>query len=98
MFATVWYSPAKAQGFSVQVIVKCNTTEMILDLLKDKYREVVTGGGISGGEQIRLFESHDAGDKQTWTLVISNPNGLSCIMKGGEDWIVKPLIPKGDPT
>ena len=98
MFIVVWHSPAKAQtGFIIQVRLHCNATEVILGMLKDKYREVATGGGMSSSEQIRLFESHDAGDKQTWTLVLSNPNGQSCIMKGGEDWISDDKIIKGDP-
>lgn len=66
-------------------------------MLKEKYRELPTGGGMSKGEQVRLFESHAAGEKQTWTLVLTNPNGLSCIMKGGDDWLNDPAIIKGDP-
>ncbi len=98
MFVVVWRSPARSQpGFHVVVRLSCNTTDFVIDMLKKNHREAVTGGGLSGNEQVRLFESHDAGNKQTWTLVISNPNGTSCLIKGGEDWMTNPEIPKGDP-
>lgn len=85
-------------GFSIQVKLQCNTTKHIVDMLAKKYREVPTGSGTSMGEQIRLFESHDAGNKQTWTIVVTNPNGFSCLIRGGDDWVTNPIIPKGDPT
>lgn len=98
MFLVVYNSVAQAQGFTLPIILQCNTTDAVLKMLKEKFREVTTGGGASGREHVRLFESHDVGEKQTWTLVISNPNGLSCIIKGGQDWITDPAITKGDPT
>lgn len=90
--------PAHAKEFKIPIFLTCDDTKVILNMLHNKYREEATGGGMSMKEQVRLFESHDAGNKQTWTLIISNPNGLSCVIKGGQDWITNPKIPKGDPT
>lgn len=98
MFLVVWNSPAKSQGFSIPVFLKCNTTKFISDMLKYEYQEESIGLGSSAGEKVQLYTSHGIGNNETWTLVISNPNGYSCIIKGGSNWIVAPLIPKGKPT
>lgn len=98
MFLVIWCGTAHSQGFELPIILKCNNTSVILKMLKKDFREASTGGGATGNEQVRLFESHDAGNKQTWTLVLSNPNGLSCIMKGGQDWIQDQKMTRGDPT
>jgi hypothetical protein len=98
MIVAIWNSPAQSRGFTVPIMLKCNDTRTVLGMLHEGYKELPIGGGMSSDEQVRLFTSHHAGDKQTWTLIISNPNGLSCILKGGDDWIVAPLITKGDPT
>lgn len=91
-------SSAKAQGFVIHVPLQCDTTEALINLLKDRWKEVPIGGGLSRDEHVRLFTSHNAGDKQTWTLIVSNVNGFSCLIRGGEDWIVEPPVKKGDPS
>jgi hypothetical protein len=101
MFLAVRF-PAHAQGPSFLVTkIPCNKTEEIMKMLDKRFSEVSIGEGISMSDNsyVKLFVSHNAGDKQTWTIVITYANGLSCMLGGGQDWFVEPeIIVKGDPS
>ena len=43
---------------------------------------VTTGGGI-----IEIFAS----DEGSWTMVITQPNGVSCLIAVGQDWEILPM-------
>lgn len=71
-----------AQGFYNQRI--CTSREAILDGLKGEYRETPSSIALtSEGEVIEVFTSMRG---ETWTIVITNPNGMSCIMAKGAAW------------
>lgn len=93
--ALMWFaSPSHAQSMSMTTFSVCNYTPIVLKLLTDKYHEVVIGGGINKrGEQARLFVSPD-----TWTILITRPDGISCLAQVGDGWIVAPPTIQGDPT
>lgn len=89
---------AKAQGSYLIARLPCNTTELVLKMLEGEYKELPIGSGQSRGSKISLYTSHGADEsKQTWTIIITQGD-MSCVMKGGEDWIVNPKIIKGDPS
>ena len=51
--------------------------------LKQKYaEEPVSMGLASNGTVIEVFAS-EAG---TWTILMTHPNGLSCLLTAGENW------------
>ena len=63
--------------------------------LEKQFDEKVVGRGLanSGKAMFELFVS----DKGTWTVMVSEPNGRSCVLASGESWQHLPLL-SGDPT
>lgn len=81
--------PAGAQEVSILWAERA----LVVEELEKKYTEIPRALGVtSDGSIIELFSAPD-GD--TWTLVITLPNGLSRVMASGESWITRPLPPKG---
>lgn len=70
-------SPAWAQ-------VPCDKRSNVLAHLKSKYQENPIAIGLSntGG----VVELITADDGKTWTLIISTPNGMACLIAAGESW------------
>jgi hypothetical protein len=61
----------------------CGDRNDLLTQLKDKYKESPTGIGMTGqGSVVELMTSENG----SWTLVLSFPNGRSCLMATGEGW------------
>jgi hypothetical protein len=57
--------------------------------LQGKYGEDPVAFGVhANGSLMQVFAS-DAGD--TWTVVMTSPKGISCIVADGNDWHVLPL-------
>lgn len=62
----------------------CAPRDATLSQLKEKFEEKVSGRGlaVNGTRMIELFVS----EKGSWTLLVSDPNGHSCIMASGQHW------------
>lgn len=61
----------------------CGDRNDLLAQLKDKYKETPTGFGMTGqGSVVELITSENG----SWTLVLSFPNGRSCLMATGDGW------------
>ena len=57
--------------------------------LQGNYSENPVAFGVhADGRLMQVFAS-DAGD--TWTVVMTSPQGISCIVADGNDWYVLPL-------
>ena len=88
LMASVVATPAFAQ-------MVCGNHADIEKRLQTGYQEVRTGVGLAGnGGLIELYTS----EKGTFTIVLTRPNGMSCLMAVGENWeIVKDPTPvKGE--
>ena len=74
----------------------CGNHADIEKRLQTGYQEVRTGVGLAGnGGLIELYTS----EKGTFTIVLTRPNGMSCLMAVGENWeAVKDPIPVGNPA
>ena len=70
-------SPAAGQGTA------CADRDKIVELLARKYQESPVARGVvtNGGHLMELFTSDE-----TWTLIVSQPNGMSCAIASGEGW------------
>ncbi len=66
----------------------CNQRDNVLGHLAQKYREVPVAIGVTnrGG----LVEVLSTGDGKTWTIIISTPDGQSCLVAAGEGWRAVP--------
>lgn len=70
-------TPASAQT------VSCGERQAILDTLKDRYHEGRTAYGVTAdGRLLEVF----AGPSGSWTLLMTQPGGKSCLMSSGEGW------------
>lgn len=66
---------------------------VVVQELEKTYTEIPRALGVtSDGSILELFSGPDG---QTWTLVVTLPNGMSRVIASGESWITRPLPPKG---
>jgi len=66
----------------------CAAREGLLTQLEQKYGEVPVAIGVTGE---RLVELLTAKDGMTWTIILTSPKGVSCLIASGEGW--RPLVP-----
>ena len=72
----------------------CPPHDQAVAQLNERHNEWRIGSGISRwGNIVELFIS-EAG---TWTILVTRPEGSSCVVASGGDWESEPLIP-GEPT
>jgi len=71
-------APSFAQGAS------CASRTMIVDRLSKKYGETRQSAGLNQNNgMVEVFASDDTG---TWTILVTMPNGTSCLMAAGKAW------------
>jgi len=62
----------------------CGKRDDVLAQLSEKFREAPVGVGLaSNGGLIELLTA-DTGT--TWTLIVTMPNGPTCLLAAGQDW------------
>ncbi len=74
----------------------CSRTTDIMQTLDKKYRETRRGVGIdknthSGGPIVELFYNET---KPSWTILLTFPNGTSCLLRSGTEWLVQQHVHK----
>ncbi|NKB50455.1 MAG: hypothetical protein GKS02_13945 [Alphaproteobacteria bacterium] len=71
-------TPAAAQN-------SCGPRDTVVKLLGSEYDESTVAVGLahSGG----VIEVLTAGDGTTWTIMMTMPDGTSCVVASGEAWI-----------
>ena len=72
----------------------CGSHQSISDSLKKSYTEAPVPMGLTAsGGIIEVFASQEG----TWTIVITQPNGTSCLIAVGLDWenLPKPKVLTG---
>ena len=71
-------APAAAAGQPT-----CDTRDKILRHLGQKYSESPVAMGVANtGGVVELLSSRDG---QTWTLLVTMPNGRTCLLAAGEE-------------
>lgn len=63
----------------------------LVDLLSGRYSEQRIAMGLESNG--RLFEIFAKDDGATWTMVVTTPNGASCVVAAGVDWQVDDSAP-----
>ncbi len=76
--------PASAQGAPAI----CRARDGLLTQLEQKYGEVPVAIGVAEGALIELLTAKDG---LTWTIILTSPQGRSCLIASGEGW--QPLVP-----
>lgn len=62
----------------------CALRAEVLSHLENKYQEAPIAIGLTNGGGIVELLSADGG--KTWTLIVTNPNGMTCLIAAGESW------------
>lgn len=74
----------------------CAERAALLASLQREYSEAPKGAGLaSNGSVIELLTSSDG---KTWTLLVTQPDGTSCVMAAGEAWDLLPQVAEGRPS
>ncbi len=71
--------PAAAQSQ-----MACADRAVVTERLTKNYGETFSGGGLRNSESI--FEVWASDESGTWTIIMTMPNGQSCVMAAGTDW------------
>ena len=71
--------PAHAQSG-----LACNTRDNLVKTLEDRYHETLDSVGLQGPEL--LIEVWSARDTGSFTVIITKPNGISCVVASGSNW------------
>lgn len=70
----------------------CGAHRTVVENLKKGYSETPVSMGVtSGGAILEVYASPEG----TWTLVITQPSGLSCLLAAGQDWENLPKLASG---
>lgn len=73
----LWPTPAQAQ-------VGCAPRDKVLSHLAKKYGEAPVAVGVTN--QGGLVEVLTTADGDTWTIIVTLPDGMSCMVAAGEGW------------
>lgn len=75
-------TPAHAQS-------NCADSEAVYQWLEDDYQEERTTSGLSAGGHVVEFWGNEL--TGTWTVIMTQPSGFSCIMDSGEGFHIHDL-------
>ena len=68
----------------------CASRSRVLDLLSSKYAEAPVALGRT--EDGRVLEVLSSLDGKTWTIIVTMPDGTSCMVAAGKGWERLPRI------
>ena len=76
--------PVQAQGMP-----PCFSRDSLVENLADSYDESLTGAGLRSPQQLlELWTSPETG---TFTIFITRPDGVSCLLASGQNWHLTPM-------
>lgn len=78
-------APALAQAPAPATITPaCHSHSALAEMLNQKYAEQPSAIGLqANGHLVEVFVSND---RTSWTIVVTRPDGWSCIVAVGEHW------------
>ena len=66
---------------------QCNNRDAVLKLLSSKYKEAPVAFGVTNnGGLVEVLKSTPSAKEDTWTIIITTPQGVSCLVAAGEGW------------
>ena len=82
--------------------IPCGNRSSIVDQLERIYRETQRSVGVAGNNVVEVWASDScvmvSGRNfcYSWTILLSNPNGVTCVLESGDAYQTKnhgPLVP-----
>ncbi|MEO0680808.1 MAG: hypothetical protein AAF192_10365 [Pseudomonadota bacterium] len=84
--ATLSFSPAAAESGPRASI--CGERNAVVKRLEAEFGETRRGYGLQrGASVVEVFASEDSG---SWTIIVTNPAGVSCLVAAGQNWAPTP--------
>ncbi|MBF9043414.1 hypothetical protein HKCCE4037_08755 [Rhodobacterales bacterium HKCCE4037] len=86
--ATFVALPAEAQN------MLCGQRDVVVNELQGRYGEQVLGMGLAHQNRIvEVFVSEETG---TWTITVTSPNGMTCLMAAGQHFATMGPVAAGE--
>jgi hypothetical protein len=82
--ALVFGVVALAPPAHAQSALTCQQREQLVRTLENRYNESLDSMGLQGPEL--LLEIWSAKDTGSFTVLLTRPNGISCIVASGNNW------------
>lgn len=73
----------------------CGERHVVVRMLYEEYGETVQSVGLAGNRILETYASEDTG---TWTILMTMPDGVSCLMASGSHYERVTEGQRGDPT
>ncbi len=68
--------------------VPCGQRDNVIKWLAANYKEAPIATGVSSkGSLIEVLSTQDG---ETWTVIVTSPDGNSCLIASGQGWRAKP--------
>ncbi len=94
----MWKSLALGVGFALVTSTamaqpQCNERDNVLELLAKKYQETPIAAGVTNtGGLVEVLTDMKSG---TWTIIVTTPQGVSCVVAAGDGWRSRTRTPEG---
>lgn len=75
-----------SKAMAAEEIFCKDRTSIVADLKKHYNEHKVSGGLSKTGVLVEVFVS----EKRTWTILLSRPDGVSCLASSGQGWQREP--------
>ena len=77
----------------VEAQTNCGLREQVTENLRQTWQETQIGAGLHRADRLIEVWSAETG---TFTILLTLPNGISCILLAGTDWVdVSPVVTSG---
>ena len=73
----------------------CTERSEVVNQLASQYSEAPVAMGIANNGGVVEILSSQSGT--SWTIILTMPNGVSCMIAAGENWESLPVLSKIDP-
>lgn len=73
----------------------CTERSAVVSQLSSEYSERPVAMGIANNGGVLEILSSRAG--QSWTIILTMPNGVTCMVAAGESWESLPVVSRLDP-
>ncbi|WP_343563139.1 hypothetical protein [Kiloniella sp. b19] len=87
MLKTITLMAVATLGFNLQTAhaqQQCGDRGQVIELLSDRYSEQREALGVTNrGALIEVLTNEQKG---TWTIIVTSPKGVSCLMAAGDGW------------
>ncbi len=91
LLLSAFSTAAAAEGRTPSGAPTCDKRPVVMRQLESKYDEKPIAIGIANnGGVVEVLTTPDG---RTWTIVITLPNGMTCLVAAGEDWETFPRLP-----